>query len=294
MSGNSFTQIDWGQEWRNAQTQCRHVSKPEKWDRRAPSFGNTRASSPYVDAFVTFLDLQPARTVFDMGCGNGAIAIPLAQAGHRVIARDFSVGMLRGLADEAAQAGVSERIDAAQMSWEDDWEACGIAPRSVDVAFASRSIIVQDLADALAKLSGVARAYACISVSSGFTPKISPTILSDLGIAEALTYDDVFAFNILYQMGYFPEVSYIVHDRIIHFDDVEDAEVRLCAALEKLRKNDAGEDISQAQGRVRDWIEQRMQPNERAGQINHHGEIEGAYKVVVADDIRWTCIKWNV
>lgn len=285
---------DWGEEWKKVQRARKHVDCSEKWDKRAPSFGDSLAPTSYVWRFIELLDLQEGDTVFDMGCGNGAIAVPLAQAGYHVVARDFSAGMLAGLTAAAERAQVVDFVDAAQMSWEDDWEACGVLPGSVDVAFASRSLITQDLAASLAKLTAVARRHACVTASSGFTPMMSPTILHELGVTTVRAYDDQYVFNILKQMGYYPTVRYIVQDREFSFDTPDQVKEDLLASLEHARTYcDEGE-LDAAVTRVEQWVEGRIQPNEKAGQPNHHGGVEGAFKLVVPNDIRWTHIKWEV
>ena len=223
---------DWAEEWRRIQRARKHVDSAERWDKRAPSFGVARSVSPYVTRFIELLDLREGDTVFDMGCGNGAVAIPLALAGHHVVARDFSRGMLESLAAGAAEAGVADRIDAAKLAWEDDWAAAGLEPGSVDVAFASRSVITADLGAALAKLSSMARRHACVSVSTGYTPMMSPTMLRQLGVTAIHAYDYVYTFNILVQLGYTPEMRYIVHDRVYTFETFDEAKEQFERLLE--------------------------------------------------------------
>ena len=285
---------NWGEEWRRIQRVRKHVDSSEKWDKRAPSFGSVRGESPYVTQFIESLNLQAGETVFDMGCGNGAIAVPLAQAGFEVTARDFSAGMLAALAAGAEEAGVLDRIHAAQMSWEDDWEAAGLKPHSFDVAFASRSVITQDLAAALAKLSWISRNRCCVTTSTGYTPKLSPTILRELGITSVAAYDFIYTFNILVQQGHCPEMHYIVHDRSFHFDSLEEVREEFLGLLEHASTYCDADELARAHERLDDWIEGRMEPNEKVGQVNHHGEVEGAYKIVMPNDIRWACITWEV
>ncbi len=52
--------------------------------------------------------------IVEIGGGTGRIAIPLALAGHHVIAIDRSRPMLERLADRAAAAGVSDRIEGVE------------------------------------------------------------------------------------------------------------------------------------------------------------------------------------
>lgn len=52
-----------------------------------------------------------ARPVVELGVGTGRIAIPCAMAGVHVIGVDASAGMLAVCADQAARAGVADRLD---------------------------------------------------------------------------------------------------------------------------------------------------------------------------------------
>jgi S-adenosylmethionine-dependent methyltransferase len=62
------------------------------------------------------LDRQAGRAlvVVDVGGGTGGFAVPLAQAGHRVTVVDPSPDALAALTRRAADAGVPERVTAAQ------------------------------------------------------------------------------------------------------------------------------------------------------------------------------------
>ena len=52
--------------------------------------------------------------ILDVGGGDGGDALPLAQAGHDVTVLDPSAPMLAKLAEDAAEAGVSERLRGVQ------------------------------------------------------------------------------------------------------------------------------------------------------------------------------------
>ena len=291
--GRGPLDIDWGEQWAAEQRLLAHDDNPEYWDKRAPKFGTKRGVSPYQVAFVEKLALEPGDTVFDMGCGNGGIAIPLAKAGYRVIARDFSSGMLAELAREAEAAGVADIIDAAQMSWEDDWAAHGITDGMVDVAFASRSVITSDLKASLLNLSRVARKRACVTVSTGATPHVSCDILRMLGATKVNVRDAVYTFNILVQAGYNPEVSYITSTRYDAYDSPEDA----LAAMERMVEAGAAyisaEDLATCRANLPAWLEANLVPNENAGTRNSRNEVEGPWRLAVAREVTWAFISWD-
>ena len=127
-----LTSHDWNEEWKELQKARRHADDAAFWDKRSATFTTKDAPSPYVRQFLEYAAIRPGETVFDMGCGTGALAIPLGEAGHKVVAADFSPGMLDQMEARMAEAGV-KGVFPKLMSWEDDWPAFGVRPGMTDV-----------------------------------------------------------------------------------------------------------------------------------------------------------------
>lgn len=292
-SAQSLVDIDWGEQWVCEHGMYHADDSSEYWDKRAPKFGTKHGVSAYQVAFVEKLALEPGDSVFDMGCGNGAIAIPLAKAGHAVVARDFSDGMLAALAAEMEAKGVTG-IDYARMSWEDDWQEHGIADGMVDVAFASRSVITADLKASLMKLSRVARKRACATVSTAASPQVSNEALRSLGATRVMSRDAAYTFNILLQAGFNPEVSYIVSHRFDAYEDYDDAFGFMAKMLDAAHRYVSAEDLETMRRNLPDWLREHLVPNENAGKVNSHDEIEGPLRLDVDFVVRWAFISWEV
>jgi SAM-dependent methyltransferase len=79
------------------------------------AWGALSAADDY--AFALLGDLRGKR-VLDLGCGDGANAIRLANAGAHVIAIDISIGMVTATRQRVEQAGLAATVDAQQMSAE--------------------------------------------------------------------------------------------------------------------------------------------------------------------------------
>jgi hypothetical protein len=109
---------------------------------------------------------------------------------------------------KAGEAGVTDMITLFDMRWEDDWNEIGVVPKSVDVAIASRSIMVRDLVEAIEKLESVARRQAAITVSTRFGPRAERETGNVLNGVPYLP-DSVYATNILFDMERYPVISYI-------------------------------------------------------------------------------------
>ena len=97
---------DWNAEWMRLSAPREVAHDAAFWDRRARDFRGGDEASPYVAGFIAGMRLRPGESVLDVGCGSGALALPLARADHDVIALDFSAGMLDVLRQRAAADGL--------------------------------------------------------------------------------------------------------------------------------------------------------------------------------------------
>lgn len=173
------------------------------WDSRASSYAKNSGQSNYVDDFIARLDLGGARTLLDVGCGPGTLALPLAGRLDRVVALDYSAGMLRALSERAQAKGITN-IETHHLAWVDDWTGVPVC----DIAIASRSTTVVDLAPALAKLTAHARQRAVITYpASGHF--IDDEILAVVGVAPLPLPDVLLVLGILRQAGHQPALDYI-------------------------------------------------------------------------------------
>lgn len=180
---------------------------PESWDARAAEQGRDAGGSLYADEFVRRMDLTGCRTLLDVGCGPGTIALAVAPRLERVYGLDYSRGMLDAMLANAAAQGLGN-VEAILRSWDEAWDDVP----ECDVVVASRSTLVLDMEDALSRLDAKARRRVCLTslVGGRFVPA---EVLAVLGREQPAFPDYIYIVNLLHRMGRHPRLDYIRVER---------------------------------------------------------------------------------
>lgn len=257
--------------WREGRKKRSCKSKGRKeWDRKAASFARRNCRSAYIDKLLPFIDVADDEKVLDVGCGPGTLALPLARRVKAVTALDFAPEMLAELGSAAAAEGL-ENITPVLAAWEDDWQALGL--QAHDVAVASRSLAVDDLAGALAKLNEWARRKVVITDRVGHGP-FDPDIFAAVGRTLAPGPDYIITVNMLYQMGITARVDFIPAELTEVFATRDEAVDSCLWMLEELR---AGEQDGFAR-----FLAERLavQP-------------DGTWRLARNHTPRWAVISWE-
>ena len=316
-SASLLTSTDWNAEWMRLQEKRRQPDDPAWWDARAKHF-RPKETSPYAQEFLALAGVRPGERVLDMGCGSGTLAVPLALAGHDVIAADFSQRMLDELqraareADvfaqplaHAGQTGESARIPAhgdastaatmpyaqlgsialCRLAWDDDWAVAGLGEKRVDVALASRSLATHDMRAALLKLERTARRRCCVTLACNAGPRYDATVLDAVGVSVGESVDYLYAFNILAQARRAPEVRYLDSYRKDTFNTLEEGVADFARMLEH-----GHEDKVPA---LRRYLAAHMVENSEAGQPGPKGKPQGRYTLDHERLVRWAFISWE-
>ncbi len=239
------------------------------WNKRAPSFADHAGKTFYPDSFLKIMNPQSSWTVLDIGCGGGTLAIPLANKVKYITAVDFSEKMLEILGAEADRRGINN-IETIKSSWEDNWSKYDIG--TYDVALASRSLAVDDIRSAIIKLNNAARKRVIISTVVGDGP-FDREMIEAVGRERSSNIDYIYFYNLLYQMGIFANISFIVEENDKSFESLEDA----CESYK--------------------WMFQEMTPDEEA-RLNkflgeHLVEEKGRFIMNYKKITRWAVIWWD-
>lgn len=283
---------DWNEEWKRLQIARRKADNSEYWDKRSKTFSAKDAPNAYVDRFLELARIEPGETVFDMGCGTGALSVPLGEEGHKVVAADFSQGMLDAMEAELREKGVTT-VFPKLMSWEDDWEAHGVREGMTDVALASRSIAVSDMKAALMRLTSVARRRVCITLSTGSSPRMDERILADIGVKNQFGNDFLYAFNILVGEGIMPEVAYIKSTRSDTFDSVDEAYDDFSRMTLDAMADKESPEAAAALDRLRTWTDAHLVANPDAGNPDKKGLPQKAFKLDYPRIVTWAFLAWD-
>ena len=273
-----LTSTDWNEEWKRLQISRRHADDVAIWDEKAKTFPVKHGSQEgYVEEFLRLADIRPGETVLDMGCGTGSLATPLAMQGMRVLACDFSRGMLDVMQQDQRELGVSG-VEVRQMSWADDWAAHGVGPKSVDVALASRSIVTEDLQDSLLKLNSVARRRVCITLPCGPSPRTDERLIEAVGLAPRAGRDFMYAFNILAANGINPEVAYIPSVRMELFGSFDDALAGFTKTLRDALVGTAdASELEEIPARLKPWLEDNLVHDGRGWHLSEDRKVTWAF-----------------
>lgn len=271
MSTKNTHPWDWNLAWQQARKQKRHDrSDNSHWNKRAVSFAQNARKSNYADAFLHLLAPQPQWSVLDVGCGAGTLAIPLAPLVQRVTAIDFSETMIALLNAQCIEQGL-HNIRTSITGWEDDWDLAGIGMH--DVAIASRSLVVDDLRTALAKIHSKARyqVYIASLVGDGpFDRRIFEAIGRDLDRGP----DYIFVYNLLHQMGIHAEVRFVLNGGGTKvFGDIDDAVEKFHWMLDSVS--------AEEEARLRGYFER------------HLCKTQGGWTLAYQHTVRWAVISWS-
>jgi len=209
-----MTEIDWNDVWKDQIKRSREVSTARDcaniWESRksALKFWNmSKENSHRVEETIAGTEITPESRVLDIGSGPGTLAIPFAKKVAHVTVVEPAEGMLSVLREKMAEEGV-DNIEIVQKRWEDINVAEDLDP-PYDVVIASFSLGMPDIRAAIEKMIEVASGHIYLYHFAGVThwdrdcrdlwPKLHGKEYTPGPKADVL-------YNVLYQMGIYPNV----------------------------------------------------------------------------------------
>ncbi len=170
------------------------------------------------------LDLDQNSRVLDIGAGPGNLAIPFALKFAHVTAVEPADGMLNLLKKNAEKESI-RNITCVQKKWE-DFEIEKDLEAPCDLVIASFSLGMADIGNAIKKMIEASAKYVCLMWFAGEThwekdyKKLWPKLHNEEYISSPKI--DVL-YNVLYQMGIYPELSSFPFSTENSFSSLEEA-----------------------------------------------------------------------
>ena len=203
-------EVNWAKEWADRLAQTSHRSKLGKLGIADEDFWSGYRHLEHVQQYSDYpgkmlervmesVDAQS--TVLDVGAGGGAFAVPLAGVAGRVTAVEPSPGQIARLKESAEKAGITN-IRMVQKRWEDvDLREVG----RHQVVLAANSLSMDDIRAALQKLCDAAERH--LFVVHIVDHDLEPVLRDLIGGRERPDY--IYPYNVLYGMGYRPDVEIV-------------------------------------------------------------------------------------
>ena len=210
------------EEWRTAMAQTEHFSldktPPEKifelWDAMADGFdsglGQDIGRVIHTLEILTRIGALHEDTIaIDIGCGTGTFTLELAKHCRKVYAFDLSPKMLAALDRKAAEQGASNIVTICA-----DWKAMDLSEFDPDIslALACLNTGLYDF-EGLDKMNRVSKGWCCYMTSAGLKQAPNKNELQEIVFGRTLKSangnDIIFPFNVIYTMGYSPELHYV-------------------------------------------------------------------------------------
>ena len=229
---NSDT-IDWNEIWKqtlekelesNRNVECSNIWYSKENARSFWNMFQDAKSKSVTEKRIKGMTLSPDSRVLDIGAGPGTLSIPISRQVAHVTAVEPSEGMISVLKENINEQGI-ENIDCVHK----DWEAVNVesdlkAP--YDVVFASYSLGMKDIRASIKKMIAASSRYVYLYWFAGETSwdmhakKLWP-LLHGKEYQPAPKCNILY--NVLYDMGIYPNVIVFPFEHVHRFSTLEEA-----------------------------------------------------------------------
>jgi len=219
-------QMDWGEEWKERMAASAAAMGgsdcARAWDNDASARNYWKmvlAAQDLIDKLLSGLPINKDSRVLDVGAGPGTLVVPLSPKVAHITAVE-PAGAMAGVLDENIKAHELANVTCVHKRWE-AVDATKDLSAPYDVVIASFSLGMPDIRVAIEKMQRVSRGFVYLLWFAGPTSwdREYKTLLRDLfgkdypGMPKA----DII-FNVLYQMGIYPNVE-VFPGRMDHYYD---------------------------------------------------------------------------
>nr|WP_295606596.1 class I SAM-dependent methyltransferase [uncultured Methanobrevibacter sp.] len=203
---NDPEEIDWAYFWAKKLEAKKDRSKD--WNKAAPNFGKSAKRDDYHTKLIERIDVNKEKTILDLGCGDGTITIPLAKRARSVTnekAQKENIGNIKTIEEDLSKI----TIDNVGKH---------------DIVVASRSLNgILNIKETIANINEIANKYVYITLFGPNNWKIEKEFYDSINKEYVEFPSHRYFFNILIDMGIYPNVESlnIGHER--EYESIEDA-----------------------------------------------------------------------
>ena len=209
------------EQWDLAMSESEHFSlekcttnqKTAVWDKMAASYDlgigtDLRRVDMAIERLEKLGAFNAETVALDIASGTGAYTLELAQKCKTVYALDSSDGMQKVLMEKAEKLRL-KNIIPINTDWRKVHE--DKLPSKFDIVLSSLNTGINDY-DSLVKMNSVSRGFCCYAAPHGNAIHTSRTDFQKIVFGRELRAaggnDIIHAFNIIYSLGYQPELTY--------------------------------------------------------------------------------------
>ena len=215
---NDPEEIDWAYFWAKKLEAKKDRSKD--WNKAAPNFGKSAKRDDYHTKLIERIDVNKEETILDLGCGDGTITIPLAKRARSVTGVDSAHKMLEILNEKAQK----ENIGNIKTIEEDLSKITIDNVGKHDIVVASRSLNgILNIKETIANINEIAENYVYITLFGPNNWKIEKEFYDSINKEYVEFPSHRYFFNILVDMGIYPNVESLNIGREREYESIEEA-----------------------------------------------------------------------
>jgi 16S rRNA G527 N7-methylase RsmG len=184
-----------------------------------------RDGGEYVKVLLDKITIKSTYRVLDIGAGPGTLAIPFSKVTAHVTAVEPSASMARVLQENLEERRIGN-VDCIQKRWEEVDVERDLKP-PYDLVVASFSLGMTDIKAAVQKMTKVSSGFVYLAWFAGDTSwdvqarEVSALLFGDVEY-HPMPKSDVL-FNVLYQMGVYPNIRVFPLKMCHRFPSLDDA-----------------------------------------------------------------------
>lgn len=211
-------QLNWVKFWQEKLD--KKEDKNKDWDKAAKGFYKRATKDEYKELLLEELILDKEDTVLDLGCGEGSITLPIAEEVKSITGLDSSIKMLDYLNEKAEKEEINNVHTIFQPIEDISYEELG----DYDVVISSRSLNgIRPIKDTLEEINKIANKYVFITIFGPENWKLEAEFNEFLGKEHETFPGYNYLFNILYNMGIYPNIKRLAIKEYRQYDSIEEA-----------------------------------------------------------------------